>query len=368
MSIKVLFLTPGLGKGGAEKQLFLLANHLNHKGYTVKIVSLIDRNMYDQELKQTNIPYKTLNFEQKSLISRFLAYKNLIIDFKPDIIISFMFAANFLSRLTKFFHKCIVISSIRNEIFGGKLSEKVLKYTNRLDAATVVNSDTVLNKLLAAGILDKRNAMSIPNVVNLPTYNFSEKIEARSEVRKRFNISSDQFVFLFVAHYRPQKDYDNLFKAISLMKENVKILMAGNLFESSWPYERVKELNIENKVILLGKTEELRELYLSADALVMSSKWEGLPNAILEAMSFELPVISTNVGGVKDLISDGHNGILCDSKNSLKLADSMKAVVNMPPERLKAMGAASRSHVASTFSYEVIMKKWDTLISSSLSK
>ncbi|MGZ5280750.1 MAG: glycosyltransferase [Bacteroidia bacterium] len=358
MSKKILFLTPGLGKGGAEKQLFNLAKHLSEQGYMVKIVSLLDRNMYVEELKVTSISYQTLRFRKKNIFPGAVAYIKLILNYRPHLIISFMFGATVLSRLTRLFYKGYEISSIRNEVFGSRLFFKV---SNFLSNSTVVNSESVLKKLVTQGVLKKDTSIAIPNLIDVVKSDLSKKGEFRQRLRAQFNISDETFVFLFVGNYRPQKDYENLFQAVSILTGDYIVLLAGNLFGETWPQNRVDELHISDRVKIVGKRDDLPVFYMAADALVMSSQWEGLPNVILEAMSYELPVISTNVGGVEDLIEDRVNGFLCKPKDPQGLAKAMNEMIKLPLEKRKLMGKNSKQRL-SEFSPEVILGKWDNLI------
>jgi len=361
---KVVLLTPAFGKGGAEKQLFKLAKYLDEIGFDVLIISLYTLNMFSEELKETGITFTSLALDRKK--SNIFKYPKLVRTFKPDILISFMYTANILGRFTKLFYRCAIISSVRNEKFGGAAREFLFRLTNVVDSCTTTNSESVLQKLIKRKVLDPRKSFSIGNIINLPVVNDEKKVIIRKNFREEFGIKDDEFLFLFVGHCRPQKDYENLFQATKLIGASFKVIMIGNLLGQTWPLERIIELGLDKQIRFLDKRDDIERFYLSADSLVMSSLWEGLPNAIMEAMSYGLPVVSTNVGGVEDLVDNGHNGLICEPGNPVKLAGIMKQMMDFSSTERIQIGKSGINKIKNEFNADVILNKWNNAIINNL--
>ena len=123
----------------------------------------------------------------------------------------------------------------------------------------------------------------------------------------------------------------------------------------------VQELGIASHVHFLGVRRDIPDLMNGADAFVLASAWEGLPMVLLEAAASGLPLVATDVGGVREIVRDGINGFLCPPGQSDALADVMKRVMALPPEKRAAMGEASRELVRRTFDIDQVVTRWEQL-------
>jgi glycosyltransferase involved in cell wall biosynthesis len=99
----------------------------------------------------------------------------------------------------------------------------------------------------------------------------------------------------------------------------------------------------------------------AADGFLMSSAWEGLPMALLEAGASGLPIVATDVGGTSDAILDGVSGRVVPAGDPAALAAAMEQVMSLSPDALAAMGQAGRDHVARTFELGAIADRWDAI-------
>ena len=108
----------------------------------------------------------------------------------------------------------------------------------------------------------------------------------------------------------------------------------------------IRQNHLDDRISLLGnlEREKLNEVYLNSDIFVLSSKWEGFPNVLLEAMSYGLPVVSTKVSGAEDLIEDGKSGFLVPVGDVKKLEEAILKLATDCDLR-KRMGEAARERV-----------------------
>ena len=154
-----------------------------------------------------------------------------------------------------------------------------------------------------------------------------------------------------------------------LFKErtDINFILTGQGKDFKALNKKVRALNLEDRFILLGQVsrEKLLELFQNASLFVFPSYHEGLPTAILEAMSCGIPIIATDVRGNKDLISNGENGILIPPRNPRKIAESISILLK--DEKLREnLGKNARNTVIEKYTWDIIANKilkcYETLI------
>ncbi|GAI02580.1 unnamed protein product, partial [marine sediment metagenome] len=131
---------------------------------------------------------------------------------------------------------------------------------------------------------------------------------------------------------------------------------------------KIQDLGLEDRVYLIGVCKDIPTLLSQADALVLSSVWEGLPNVILEAMAAGLPIVATDIGGVRELVSDGENGFLVPCQEPMLLAEAMMHLMAITEQKRTEMGKRGRTIVKKKYNINIIVKKWEALYEEVLSK
>jgi glycosyltransferase involved in cell wall biosynthesis len=156
-----------------------------------------------------------------------------------------------------------------------------------------------------------------------------------------------------------QKDYPTLFRALELLKlEQFVLLIAGNGPMEEELREECRKRGLEGRVRFCGAREDILDLYSAADAFVMSSEFEGLSAALLEAASAGLPAVVTDVGGNADVVSDEITGYVVPPAAPKRLATAMHRLMALSPERLQTMGDAARQLCHEQFRIAAVMDKW----------
>lgn len=107
--------------------------------------------------------------------------------------------------------------------------------------------------------------------------------------------------------------------------------------------------------------KDIPALMNAADAYVMSSSWEGMPLVLLEASSVGLPIVTTDVGGNREVVIDGKSGFLVPPKNSEALAQAMLKMMDLPEKLRKSMGQAGRKYIKENYSLEHVVDMWEEL-------
>ena len=124
--------------------------------------------------------------------------------------------------------------------------------------------------------------------------------------------------------------------------------------------EQVAGLGLESRVRFLGIRADVADILRASDVFVLSSRVEGNPLSVMEAMAAGLPVVSTVVGGVPELVRNGETGLLVPSEDAGALAQAMQALVDDPVRR-QAMGAAARQHAVTHFDIRHTVRGYEQL-------
>jgi glycosyltransferase involved in cell wall biosynthesis len=149
-----------------------------------------------------------------------------------------------------------------------------------------------------------------------------------------------------VGNFWPVKDHRTLVEAAGLLKDRfpkLRFFCAGDGVERAYVESRIRELGLEDRVVLLGHRTDIPSLLARSDAFLLCSTAEGLSNAIIEAMAARLPVIATRVGGNPELI-DGKRGLLVPPRDPAALADAVARLL-LDPAEAKEMGRRGRAFV-----------------------
>ena len=353
MKNKVLFITASLGRGGAETQLIKVALFLKSMQYTVKIISLTPINEFEIDYEKEGIPVIFLRSWKGNFCSNLRALYAITKNYKPDVVIAFMFIAIIFARLLKILFKFKLISSIRIATLPRKWYIP-FKITNGLDDEIVYNS--VASKI----DFEKKRLVSIRGKV----IHNSISIPKKEDI---LNVKSIDFVWICVAHFRWNKDYKTLFRAIAKLKElNFRVDIIGGLNEKylSWAELMIKDLEIESHVRILGFKSNTQTYLHRSDAFVLSSFSEGMPNALLEAMANEKPVVVTDIRCNRLILESAKCGFLSEKENPEDLAGKMKTVMELSTKERLILGQKGRTYIEENFSEDLIMQHWLSAVKS----
>lgn len=348
---KILFYISTIREGGAARVMVNLANQFCKENYKVIFVTNFpDKNEYilDKKIKRISIEEK--EFTGNCLIKNFTrirVLRLLIKSHKPEYAISFMAENNFRLILSNLFTTTKSIISIRTDpkrkyrSFKGFFLGKVLYR-------------------LANGIVfQTKEAQDF----------FPKAIQEKSAII--FNPVADNF-YRIIRSKQPQniitcgrlsiaKRQELLIKAFSHLvnkfpQENLLIYGEGK--QKKYLEEWIAKLNLQNRVFLMGQSNNIAEILSQAKVFVLSSDYEGMPNALMEAMAVGVPSVSTDCpcGGPRDLIKDGQNGLLVPCNNEKKLTLAMEKLLSQP-EQAKQIGAKAREF-AQKFATPFIFKQW----------
>lgn len=355
--MNILYVITGLGLGGAEKIVADLADEMAQLGHHVKVAYLKGKVVVRP--KNTKIELIYLGLESLLHINlAFQNYKKLILDFKPDVVHAHMIHANIFARISRLFISIgKLICSAHNSNEGGFLRMLAYKYTDHLSDINTNVSDEASDSMRKRGAFPTK-VLTVYNGIDLNKFIKVEKIEKLNNL--------DEIKFLSVGRFNEQKDYPNLFNAISILKnitnKNVKFYIAGDGELRPTLEKIIRKLNIEQDVILLGKRADIPELLNQVDFFVLSSKHEGLPTVVIEAMACDCFVVATNCGGTAEIMGD--TGILVKPQDHQALAQGLLQAITMTPAEININNRRGRQRVEDLFSLEKSVNTWLSLYES----
>lgn len=348
--MKILYIITGLSLGGAEKVVTELADKMVLKGHEVKIAYLTGKVSVKPNSEQIEIIALGLN-SIVDLLKASLRYRQLIKTYKPDIVHAHMVHANIFTRINRI--GCAIpklICTAHNSNEGGRLRMIAYRLTNFLSDFNSNVSQEATESLISKGAFNKNNLTTVYNGIDL------SKFKSFKTAKK-----NDEIMVLSVGRFNEQKDYPNLFKAIKILKDNsliekVKFYIAGDGELRPYLEKTIEDYGIKNNVVLLGKRSDIPELLNQADYFVLSSRHEGLPTVVIEAMACEKFVVATDCGGSAEIL--GETGILVPIEDSEALAKGLEQAISLTGDQIRNNGKLARERVEKLFSLEASINKW----------
>jgi glycosyltransferase involved in cell wall biosynthesis len=340
-----------MSKGGAETQLIKLALFLKSLDFEICIISLKPINEFDINYEKEGIPVLFIQNWTKSPFRNLKIIYTKIKDFKPNVVIAFMFIAIIFARIYKLLLKYKLISSVRIGVLPQKWFLPYLLSAG-LDDVLVYNSNASKVNFEKNLFADK-NGLVINNGISVPVL---------QDCRLK-KTETDQFLWVCLAHFRWNKDYTTLFKAVQLLKAyNFRLDIIGEYTPKNSPLEDIKRLDIASHVNILGFKQNVSEYLKSADAFVLSSFSEGMPNALLEAMAYAKPVVVSDIECNVEILTESRCGFLFKCSDEHDLAKKMLDMMNYSASQRESLGMRGRSYIKNNFAENAIMNDWLNII------
>lgn len=319
--MKIMFVIGTLSNGGAERVISVLAKEFSENGNEVSIVTLYDqKNTY---LKEKNIRLFSIDHKRKNRLWRAIenigGLRTLIQRKKPEIVISFVWQINIYSIFASMFTKTKLIISERNDPLQDpkkKYLRKVRDFMYFFSEGYVFQTENAKN-YFSKKIKDKGIIIPNPIKTDLPYWNSknnNKTIITACRLMKQKNLP-----MLIDAFEKISVDYPDYI---------LKIFGEGELRQELTSY--ISEKGLSSKVLLPGFSENIHQEMEKSSLFAISSDYEGISNAMLEALAIGIPVVSTDTptGGGRMFIKNGKNGFLVEVGNVDEFAIAIRNIIS----------------------------------------
>jgi glycosyltransferase involved in cell wall biosynthesis len=217
------------------------------------------------------------------------------------------------------------------------------RYLLRRFPRVVSVSTEIRDTLIRAGVRRDR-ITTLPNGIDPGVFRRDRSLDA--VVRAELGLQPGELAVGAVGRLEPQKRFDVLLDAFARAQRRVpalKLFIVGDGSQRRVIADRVAQLGIDHAVRLLGHRHDVARLHHAFDLFVQSADYEGTPNAVLEAMALENPVIATDAGGTRDILRDGLDGVIVPCGNPVALADALeRALIDRESTIARARAARLR--------------------------
>ena len=365
----VVLLTTQMSRSGAEIQMLHLGRGLTRRGWKVAVMSILPGGVYDEELKSAGISlYECSRSSTPSPSMALVVGARALVQlarWRPAVLVTFNYHGDILGRVCgRLAGIRAIVASLRTAHAKTPFREKVYRKTEALVDVTVSNSQAALTYMIERGILTPAKTLVIPN--GMVPAAWPAPI-SREEARAGLSLPAGAFVWLAVGNLLPAKDYPTLLAAAArccAARPDFHLLIAGDgaLDVLKSFRDQAGTLGLAAHVRFLGVRTDVPSLIRACDAFVLSSAWEGMPNTVMEAMASGVPVVSTDAGGVRELVRQGTDGTIVPCGTPAALAQAMLDLMAMDPEARLRMGASGRERIVQEHDHERITDRWEVLL------
>ncbi|MEM3227303.1 MAG: glycosyltransferase family 4 protein [Thermoplasmata archaeon] len=347
-----------------------LMKHFKDLGFEVYAIAPKDEYAQDLEKEFKFIEIKHLNRKGTNPfkdLRLFLEYARIFHSIKPDLVLSYTIKPNIYGSFACGIMGIKCISNVTGlgyvfmkENWLSKVVKQLYKSAFSFNKKIVFLNNSDLEIFLKYNIVSSKQIFMI-NGEGINTDYFS-----RSACKEYIN---DRLTFLLIARMLWDKGVGEFVKASEIVKRNhsnAEFWLLGpidNDNPSAVSKSVIEDWESKGLVKYLGSTKDVRPFICKADVVVLPSYYrEGIPRSLLEAMSMEKPIITTNEPGCRDVCSSDINGLLVPAKDANALAQAMIKLIEMPKEQRVKMGCSSRQMILEKFDEKIIISKYYSLV------
>lgn len=359
--VRVTYFINSLEQGGAERQLAELIGHLDTDRYEPSLVLCIERDQLGYKLPGLDGRVRFLHAPMFPGPISVRALARELRDLKSDVVHTYMGWENIFGRVAaRMAGVRAVIGSVRCTQLPRKhvLGERL---THGMADAIIVNSVGIRDELVSRAGFRADRIDVIENGVDFSRFH---PLDPATIARER-NVwgMKDKRVLVVPGRISEQKNQLEILRALSRLKKSgdlpsdARVYFAGR-GSPPWYGEMLRTYStafgLGTHVDFLGIVKNVERLVGAADGMLLPSRYEGLPNAVIEAMSCATPVIVSDAANTDTLVTDGVEGLVCDHDDagfstSKSIARALKRFFMLDPKERQAMGARGHAHASARF-------------------
>lgn len=335
MGHKIAIYIPDLGGGGAQRMMVTLANEFANKGLDVDLVVASFEGPYCSDI---NEDVRIVDLKASRAITSLPGLTRYLRRERPDGILSTLMYANTIMAFAHIFSRSSGIFVVRQpNSIRPKEKVKSLKgvMTLLLTSISYFYADQIIG--ISGGVSEEvRGALgvSIEKIKTIYNPAFNHKIN-KLKSRQPDKLRKDRQYILAVGRLMPQKDFSTLLRAFARVRENrpgMQLIILGEGNERGRLEREAQNLDIIEAVSMPGFVDNPFGYMNGADVFVLSSRWEGFGNVLVEAMACGTPVVSTDCpSGPSEILQDGRFGYLVPVEDDEALAQAIADTLDDPP-------------------------------------
>lgn len=342
--------------GGAHVHVRDLAHQLLRVGHQVHVL-VGGEGPFTDELRTLGIPFRSLQHLVRPIrplddTRGVMELRRLLSEVKPDLVSTHSSKAGWLGRLAaRSLHIPVIFTA-----HGWAFTDGVPQFERRFYALAERLAAPLARRIIAVSEYDRRLAIQYrvapPHQV-VTIHNGMPDVPP--ELLARPGLHPPHLIM--VARFEPQKDHVTLIKALAGLKDIPwTIEFVGNGPVRKQVEKLCASLGLADRVKFLGARHDVANRLAGAQLFVLVSRWEGLPRSILEAMRAALPVVASDVGGVREAVADGQSGFLVPRGDVEALRNRLSILIERPELRVR-MGLAGRRRYEEHFTFERMFRK-----------
>ncbi len=372
----IIHIITSLHVGGAEMMLYKLLSRLDE--FESQVICLQDEGPIGERItNELGIRTRYLHMRASRLPLQFWRLVAWLRQDRPALVQTWMFHADLIGGLAATFAgRPPVVWNVRNIVLDTTSTKRSTVWTIRLcgrlakrvPTRIIFNSTKALDLHTPLGY-PPASSMVIPN--GFDTTTFRPDPIARQALRRELNLSDSQPLIGFVARFHPQKDHRNFVQAadhIQREQPDAHFLLCGaamtwdNTTLAGW----IDQHDLRSNFHLLGQRDDTPRINAALDVMMLSSRAEGFPNVVGEAMACGVPCVVTDVGDAAMIVDDTGRGV--PPADSLALAEACLDLLRLPPDERQALGNAARHRIETNYSLPVIVERYQDLYTSLLNR
>ncbi len=376
--MKILYIITQTEWGGAQKYVFDLSTFARLQGHEVVVATgQGEDSMLIEKLTEVGIETHQL----KNLVRNISLFKDIAAVFelaglyrkiRPDIIHLNSSMAGVIGSFASVFYrrnKHRIVYTAHGWVFNEPMNQIkrwiflfLERFSAKLKDKIICVSEFDRQVALKHRITPDKNLAAIHNGLDADKTEFLSREEALKELtaNSKFSVPDSEIIIGTVANFYPTKGLDYLIKTTQLLitrySLSVTLIIIGDGQLRPELEKSIVEKDLTSKILLAGKKNRASQYLKAFDVYACSSVKEGLPYSIMEAMAAERPVVTTDVGGIPEIIQDEQNGLLTEPANPRELADKLARLIK-DRDLAKKLGAAGAATVREKFSKEIMVEK-----------
>ncbi len=356
MTLRICWIIPTLDEGGAEKQLCLLAKGIDRDVFEPLVITLTRSGPRLSELHDYGIPVVEINKRGKLDLFAYLRLTKAIRDFAPDVVHTWLYAANSYGRLAAFHARVPIILGGERCVdpWKGMSHGVVDRYLAKRTTGIIANSHSVADFYALRGI-ERKKFHIIPNGVEPSTV----VPISRSEAAQRMKVDPNRILIGAVGRLWLQKGHKDMIWAAEMLRilhESTSLVIVGDGPERQRLEHYRDQVRAAEEIRFIGHRSDAAQLLPHFDILWNASRYEGQSNTILESMQASVPVIASDIPGNRDLIQHESTGLLFPASDVGALVKTTSRLIESADLRNR-LAATAKAKVETEFGVRKMIER-----------